>query len=339
MRSLGSTVTGCLLLIVQGTVVAAPGDAIYAHPGKLVPANGARLNMYCLGSGSPAVIFDAGHQDWAPAWAVVQPRVATWTRACSYDRAGSGFSETGSMPRTSVRIADELHSALHKAGIAAPYILVGHAYGGVNVRVFASRFMSEVAGLVLIDTDAVDVASPDEVARMHRVYATQGAELRACRDAVAAGKTLSEVLPQPSTPCEQRFFRGFPESAWSQELNAQLLEQARTRVSLYDEVVSELQEMPADEDYLRHHQQSYGSRPIRVLTAVNWYSDDERTSATIHLEHLKSEAETIKAQARLAALSSNGTQVLAYHSRAAYMQFDQPDLVVDAIRQVYDQSK
>src|SRR5919109_1978008 len=91
----------------------------------LVPANGTRLNLYCMGSGSPAVVFDSGWEDWAPVWTIVQPKVAKWTRACSYDRAGAGFSDPGPMPRSSVRIAEELHTAFHRAGIAGPYILVG----------------------------------------------------------------------------------------------------------------------------------------------------------------------------------------------------------------------
>ena len=342
MRSREWLLLGCLLSVTCDALHAAQGDNVYGKPGQLVAAGGTRLNLYCMGRGSPAVIFDAGHQDWAPAWAVVQPRIAEWTRACSYDRAGAGFSDPGPMPRTSVRIADELHTALHNGGVAGPYVLVGHAFGGVNMRVFAARFMPEVAGLVLIDSDAVDVASPEEIATMHKVYAEQGAELRACRDALAAGKPLSAVPPPAATPnytCEQRFFRGFPESAWSPELNARLLRDAQTKLALYEEVISELQEMPGDEEYLRQHQKSFGYRPIRVLTAANWYSDDEKTAAVVHLQHLKREVAAIEAQARLAALSSNGKQILAYHSKAAYMQFDQPDLVAGAIREVFDQSK
>src|SRR3954467_13532304 len=135
-----------------------PSDALYTRPGQLVSAgDGARLNLYCTGSGSPAVVFDSGWEDWAPAWSVVQPQVPEWTRACSYDRAGAGFSEPGPMPRTSVRIAQELHTALHRAGIAGPYILVGHAFGGDNVRSFADLYLPEVAGVVLDEADATDV--------------------------------------------------------------------------------------------------------------------------------------------------------------------------------------
>ncbi|MBV9902646.1 MAG: hypothetical protein JOZ90_16375, partial [Alphaproteobacteria bacterium] len=97
-----------LALAAGGAARAAPGDEIYARPGTMAAAPGTRLNLVCMGTGSPAVVFDSGFEDWAPAWAVVQPLVARFTRACSYDRAGSGFSDPGPMPRTSVRIADEL---------------------------------------------------------------------------------------------------------------------------------------------------------------------------------------------------------------------------------------
>src|SRR5207249_1249087 len=156
-----------------------------------------RLNLYCMGNGSPTVIFDAGWEDWAPSWAIVQPRVAEWTRACTFDRAGAGFSDAGPMPRTSMRIADELHSALHNAGVAGPYILVGHAFGGYNARAFVYRYLPEIAGLVLIDTDVGDVEPTEFKDHMHRVFLRQAAELRECRDAVAESKPLPP-LPGPS---------------------------------------------------------------------------------------------------------------------------------------------
>jgi pimeloyl-ACP methyl ester carboxylesterase len=76
-----------------------PADIVYAQPGQLVDAGGFRLNFYCMGSGSPAVIFESAFADWSPAWAVVLPRIAAWTRARVYDHAGAGFSDPGPMPR------------------------------------------------------------------------------------------------------------------------------------------------------------------------------------------------------------------------------------------------
>jgi pimeloyl-ACP methyl ester carboxylesterase len=149
MKALAGLVsTGFLLLGMQGTGVAAAGDDLYARPGQLVAADGTHLSLYCTGTGTPAVVFDSGWGDWAPVWTIVQPAVTKWTRACSYDRAGAGFSDPGPMPRTSLRIAAELRRALHNAGIQGPYVLVGNAFGGDNVRTFAARYPAEVAGLV-----------------------------------------------------------------------------------------------------------------------------------------------------------------------------------------------
>src|ERR1700720_278070 len=125
MRILAAGVSISLLLGVQSVASAAPGDEIYARPGQLVTAQGTRLNFYCMGRGSPTLVFDSGWGDWAPVWTIVQPEVAKWTRACSYDRAGAGFSDPGPMPRTSVQIAEELRTALHHAGIGGAYTQIG----------------------------------------------------------------------------------------------------------------------------------------------------------------------------------------------------------------------
>ena len=89
-----------LSFVFAQAALAAPGDEIYSHAGLITRAtDGADLNFTCLGAGSPPVVFEAGFSDWAPAWAVVQPQIARFTRACSYDRAGSGFSGPGPIPR------------------------------------------------------------------------------------------------------------------------------------------------------------------------------------------------------------------------------------------------
>ena len=339
MRSL--YLAAMLLIVAQGPAGAAPGDSRYARPGQIVSADGVRLNLYCLGSGSPTVVFDSGWEDWAPVWAVVQPRIAAWTRACSYDRAGAGFSDAGPMPRTSVRIADELHGALHNAGIAGPYILVGHAFGGDNVRVFADRHMPEVAGLVFVETDAVDFEPADMQEEDHRGQVDLVRQLRACRDAVAAGKPLPPLSPNSTKPprtCAQQFFRGLPEAAWSPELNAKLLQIAQTKVAMYDAYISEMEQVPWDEDYLKQHRRSMGSRPIRVLSTGNHGVGSITTPRASSLTHLRYEYETTLAQSRLLELSSNAKQIFTQNS-SEYIPFDEPDTVIDAIREVYDQSR
>ena len=318
-----------------------PADIIYAQPGQLVDAGGFRLNLYCLGSGSPTVVFDSGFGDWAPAWSKVQPEIAKWTRACSYDRAGAGFSDPGPMPRTSVRIAGELRTALHNAGIAGPYILVGSAYGGDNVRTFADLYMDEVAGLVLDDADSDDLEPKAMQEEAHRAHAGLPSDLRACRNLIAEHKPLpgqpSDPGHPPQTCAQQFFFRGLPEAEWSPELNAKVLEIAQTKVAMYDADASEMEQTPADESYLQQHRRSLGSRPIRVLTSGNHGVGHLESKPPDTPKHLKYEQEITLAQARWLELSSNAKQIFT-HNSSEYIQFDEPETLINAVREVYDQA-
>jgi pimeloyl-ACP methyl ester carboxylesterase len=334
MKISSALISTCLLIGLQGTAGAAPGDQLYAHRGQLVSADATRLNLYCMGTGTPAVVFDSGWEDWAPVWAIVQPAVAKWTRACSYDRAGAGFSEAGPMPRTSVRIADELHSALHNAGVKGPYILVGHAFGGDNVRTFAVRYTAETAGLVLVEADAT---SPDD----HQGDGGAIAELRECRDAIADGKPLpllSQRPGQPARTCAQQFFRGLPEAMWSPELNTKLLELAQTNVAMYNAFMSEMEQMPTDEAYLEQHPLSLGARPVRVLTTGNHGIHALDPGHPRDAQQQAYQDRIARSQAQWLKGSSNAKQLFTDKS-SEYIQFDQPIFVTDAIRDVYTQSK
>lgn len=124
--------------------------------GRLVDIGGFRLNLNCTGKGAVTVVLESGLSDFMGEWSRVQPEVAKFTRVCSYDRAGYGGSDPGPMPRTSSRIAEELHRLLQSAGEAGPYLLVGHSFGGYNVRVFAGKYPHEVAGLLLVDATQED---------------------------------------------------------------------------------------------------------------------------------------------------------------------------------------
>jgi pimeloyl-ACP methyl ester carboxylesterase len=261
----------------------------------------------------------------------VQPEIAKWTRARSYDRAGVGFSDPGPMPRTSVHIAEELRTALHHAGIGGPYILVGSAFGGDNVRTFADLYMNEVAGLVLVDADPDDLEPEAMRDEAHRGHAGIPSDLRDCRNAIAEHK--------PQQTCAQKFFfRGLPEAEWSPELNAKVLEIAQTKVAMYDAYSSEMEQTASDETYLQQHRRPFGSRPIRVLTSGNHGVGHLETKPPDTPEHLKYEQETTLAQARWLGLSSNAKQIFARNS-SEYIQFDEPETVINAIREVYDQAR
>src|ERR1700756_4603567 len=127
-----------------------PG-AEYAQPHRLVDIGGRKLNLFCSGTGSPTVVFEApsGSAGWA--WWEVQPRIATRTRACVYDRAGFGFSDPSPRAADALNAVDDLHALLQAAAIAPPYVLVGNSFGGGAAELFAWHFPAEVRGLVLVE--------------------------------------------------------------------------------------------------------------------------------------------------------------------------------------------
>ena len=127
-------------------------------PGHLVDIGGHRLHLWCTGDGAPAVILDTGLGGSSADWGFVQPDVARFTRVCSYDRAGAGYSDPGPSPRTARRIASELAELLARSGIDGPVVLVGASIAGFDVRVFASDYPQRAAGLVLVDASHEDQA-------------------------------------------------------------------------------------------------------------------------------------------------------------------------------------
>ncbi|MGB9429493.1 MAG: alpha/beta hydrolase [Gammaproteobacteria bacterium] len=314
---------------------AATGDQIYSHPERLVNAGPTQLNFYCMGSGSPTVVFDAGWEDWSPSWVLIQPVIARHTRTCTYDRAGYGFSAAGPMPRTSVEIAKELHTALHNARIPGPYLVVGHSFGGYNTRTFADLYMPEVYGEVFVDIADGDVATREGRELFDHKIALHA--LTQCRDALSAHEPLPPIpltghsyVPAPNTPCSHQFFRGLPMKEWSPQLNAAVLHIAETRVASYDAAFSEMQEMPTDADWLVKHRQSFGDRPLVILTAQNHSYDNAKTPPALHAKHLAFERAWARTQRRFLSLSTNAKQILVPDS-GHYIQLDQPQVVINAI--------
>jgi pimeloyl-ACP methyl ester carboxylesterase len=239
------------------------------------------------------------------------------------------------MPRTSAQIARELHAALHNAGIPGPYVLVAHSFGGYNMRAFADLYMPEVYGAVFVDVESGDLESAKARAADDRFDAGAVRELQQCRHAIANHQPLPPLPadfdpPTPTTPCPRQLFRGLPMPEWSPALNATVLHIAETRLALYDTLMSEEAEMPADARWLTAHRRSFGTRPIRVITAEDHFSDDDLTPPAVHLKHFAHEREWVRAQHKLLSLSSNSKQILVRKS-THYVQFDQPKVVIDAI--------
>jgi pimeloyl-ACP methyl ester carboxylesterase len=124
---------------------------LYPPPGKFINLGTHRLHSLQEGKGSPTIILEAGLMSTNLSWTDIRRKLAESYRVVTYDRAGLGWSDIGPMPRTAERIVEELHSLLELANIPAPYVLVGHSFGGLTMPLFAARYPEKIAGMVLVD--------------------------------------------------------------------------------------------------------------------------------------------------------------------------------------------
>jgi hypothetical protein len=133
--------------------------------GQLVVVGGHRLHLWCMGAGAPAVILDTGLGGSSAEWGFVQPEVARFTRVCSYDRAGMGYSDPGPSPRTARRIASELATlVVDRSGIDGRLVVAGAskstdcasrvATSSMNSSIFAQRLRSAIDQIATSIIDA-----------------------------------------------------------------------------------------------------------------------------------------------------------------------------------------
>jgi pimeloyl-ACP methyl ester carboxylesterase len=152
-------------LLVREAIVRNKYRVEYLPPGQMVSLETHDIHLYCVGEGSPTIVFEADLDQYGSlSWASVQGEIGKYTRACSYDRAGILWSEPGRRPRDGETIAAELKTVLENAGEEGPYILVGHAFGGAYVRIFAGQNPESVCGMVLVES-----SHPEMLTRFEQV--------------------------------------------------------------------------------------------------------------------------------------------------------------------------
>ena len=142
-----------IYLLVRESMARSKYRSEYPPPGQMVNLETHRIHLYCVGSGKPTVVFEADLDQYGSlSWVPVQETIGEITRACSYDRAGILWSEPGPRPRDGETIARELGAVLDAAGEEGPYVLVGHAFGGAYIRIFAGQNPDDVCGMVLLES-------------------------------------------------------------------------------------------------------------------------------------------------------------------------------------------
>ncbi len=157
----------------------------YPMPGQLVDVGGHKLHIHCTGSGSPTVVLQPGGGDMSSAMGWIAPAVAQHTRVCVYDSAGRGWSDASDTTQDGEQMMTDLHTLLHRAHVPGPYVLAGHSFGGLYVRIFAAHYPNEVAGMVLIDSTGAHLPAstspqswgPDDILARVSVLASTSARL------------------------------------------------------------------------------------------------------------------------------------------------------------------
>lgn len=284
-------------------------------PGQLVDVGGFKMHLFCAGEGSPTVILEHGLNDFSVTWAKVQPEVARNTRVCSYDRAGMGWSEASPAPRTNQIMVEELHTLLVNADIKPPYVLVGHSFGGINLRLFAHQYPGEAVGIVLVDS-----AHEQQNARLPFLKESERQFIGQFRSLATMSAFGLVALSPGSIPN-----RGLPEQAYRQ------YQAVLATTSFFDNAVAETS---AFYDSTLAAPESVGKIPLIVLS----HGLPDTSVGVVGAQQYQFEQEWAKMQAELLELSSNSKQIIAEKSQHN-IQLDQPDLVIEAILDLVKENK
>ena len=328
-----------LLMLLAGFIYEQVGrtrDATRLPPriGQAVDIGGRTMNLYCSGKGMPTVILEPGGNSPGYAQLVLQSRVAMFTRACWYDRAGVGWSDPPSSPRTSASVARDLHEALQGAGVLPPYVMAGGSVGGQYVRIYTARYPSDVAGLVLIDTPVPNMHEPDfALAPANRMSGSTRHLICMALPAMARLGIIRFQASQERRPPPPDFTPAQASVLAKLEVQPKAFRtDAEQACAATDEgrLVPREGSGNPDIDNAARGAGSLGDRPLVVLTAGRYWAPPgfEKEAAEYH------EIWVHQLQASLAKLSSRGEQIIvdAHHDMA-----EAPDAVVNATRRVVDE--
>ncbi len=301
-----------------------------AHPapGRMVEVNGLKYHLNCMGTGSPTIILEAGLGESSLSWYPVQAKLAETTRVCSYDRAGLGWSDPAGDPMSPEQVAENLHTLLRSAGIAPPYLLVGHSRGGLFCRSFYHQFPNEVTGIVLVDS------VHDNGASREYPYAKWDYFKQRVQIAIAVPLSRIGLVRIMGWANADRQPSPLPADIVAAKSAIQ------NRTDTAKAVVNEITVMRRSLAPSTPPPLSLGNLPLVVLTS------GKRIDIELAKQKAKAEKTSVEdavalaqidrsLQQELVALSSNSKQVIAEKS-GHFIMYDQPDLLVGSVLKLFN---
>lgn len=312
----------------------------YLHPQEqVIVAPGRRLNLYCIGEGSPTVLFDSGLGDGTLSWRTVQGEIAKTTRACSYDRANYFFSDSVDRRTTAQSEVDDMLALINQAQLGDQVILVGHSRGGLNTRLFTYEHTNRVAGLVLVDPTVTEKLAPTITANyVHKYenYLTRGQQLENCQRA-AQQHTLQPDGADPLKCLDDFGMQQNPqEEALAREIRS-MEAQPAYQATLFSErqnLFYPIDDQGDSTDGLSISQSDHalGDLPLIVISADWFKSVTFKGKPTTEQEQFL--AWNTDQMRHIAKESTRGmfVKVASRH----YVQKERPDVVIDAIQHVID---
>jgi pimeloyl-ACP methyl ester carboxylesterase len=330
---------GVVLLLVCAVLTGAAYQAIanwrdarrFPQEGRSIALgaefSGVSLNLNCVGEGTPTVVLDSGLGVPAAGWDLVMPDVAKFARVCSYDRAGYGWSSAGPMPRTSEQIVKELHALLASSGEKGPYVLVGHSFGGFNVRVYADKYPADVTGLVLVDTshENQNQMMPPSLKKLTN---DQIAQLDGQRRLMPILIFFGIARLTGNDGGDSKLSKEFRDKMNYLQLQTKFIDAAFSEIKSFAESAEEVRRSG-----------NLGDRPLVVLTAGKDL-DAKDLPKGVSVEEMREFRKTWvnDLQVRQVKLSTRGKQVVVPDS-THMIPMERPDTVVTAIREVCDAVK
>jgi pimeloyl-ACP methyl ester carboxylesterase len=120
-------------------------------PGRFYMVGGKSMHLSCTGTGSQTIVAEAGSGEDSLTWTLLQNSLSRTYRFCSYDRAGTGWSEPQHGVRDAQAISSQLHELLKTAHEQGPFVLLGHSLGGLYIRKYAQQYPGDVSALIFLD--------------------------------------------------------------------------------------------------------------------------------------------------------------------------------------------